>query len=194
MTNPLRNRYFIMRHGLSLSNEQRVIVSSPDNGIPGYGLTKTGKDQVRQAIRAFRGLDADTRIVCSDFLRTRETAGIVARHLRSRHTIMVSSLLRERYFGSLELCSADHYQEVWDHDAGRPPLAVRGIEKIKSVLNRMLACVDELEHRFENEVILLVSHGDPLQIFLAYIKGMDPRIHWQINPLETAQIQKALPR
>ena len=33
----LANRYFVLRHGHSLANEEGIIVSHPDHGVGGYG-------------------------------------------------------------------------------------------------------------------------------------------------------------
>ena len=32
----LKNRYFAMRHGESEANVQRIILSDPENGVPGF--------------------------------------------------------------------------------------------------------------------------------------------------------------
>ena len=62
----LENSYYVMRHGESLANIEKKIVSSPQNGLSGYGLTAKGKEQAAAAINNFPNLGRDTVVVSSD--------------------------------------------------------------------------------------------------------------------------------
>lgn len=189
----VKNRYYVMRHGQSLANVEKLIVSSPKNGVPGYGLTARGKSQAGKAIEEFQGLDKETLIYASDFLRTKETAGIVDRYLGTPKGVILSPLLRERLFGDLELTSDKNYTRVWAADARKLLLPANHVEGVESVLNRVLSLISGIEKTSADKNILLVSHGDTLQIFLTHLKGWDPHCHRQIPPLEVAQIRKANP-
>ena len=39
----LNNRYFAMRHGHSVGNQRGTIVSHPENGCGGFGLSELGR-------------------------------------------------------------------------------------------------------------------------------------------------------
>lgn len=66
----MRNRYYLMRHGESLANVADKIISLPENGLEGYGLSELGQKQAWDSAKA-SGLPATTIVVASDFLRTR---------------------------------------------------------------------------------------------------------------------------
>ena len=95
----LNNRYFVIRHGNSLANQQGIIVSHPRNGVSGYGLSETGRLQVIESVGRDSQLDAATIIVSSDFRRARETAGIIHDLLHSESSPCIDQRLRERNFG-----------------------------------------------------------------------------------------------
>ncbi len=66
-----------MRHGESEANVSGVIVSDPAIGCERFGLTEHGLQQISAAVNGFTGKPI-TQIVCSDFLRTMQTAQLVA--------------------------------------------------------------------------------------------------------------------
>jgi hypothetical protein len=50
----LRNRFFVLRHGQSLGNVAKIIVSDPKNGCSDYGLSDIGKEQACQVMQTIR--------------------------------------------------------------------------------------------------------------------------------------------
>ncbi len=189
----LKNRYFIMRHGQSRGNVEKTIVSSPENGVPGYGLTQKGKAQAAESIKNFQRLDSDTVIFASDFLRAKETAEIVDQHLRTPNGVTCTPLLRERFFGDWELAPDENYSRVWAEDAQNTASPANHVESVESVLNRVLSCISTIEDKYGDKNILLVSHGDTLQIFLTHIRGWNPHRHREIDHLDVARICCAIP-
>jgi len=189
----LNNSYYIMRHGQSRGNVEKKIVSSPENGIPGYGLTQKGRAQAAESIENVKGLGSDTVIYASDFLRAKETAGIVDQHLNTPDGVILSPLLRERFFGDWELTPDKNYSNVWEEDAQNLSSPANGVESVESVLNRVLSLISDIEKKYRSKNILLVSHGDTLQIFLTHINGWDPHRHREIDHLDVARIRCAIP-
>ena len=188
----LKNRYYVMRHGQSLANVRGIIVSSPENGLSGYGLSRTGRSQARQAVDGFPDLDRHTLIYASDFLRTRETAQIAAGCLDTDTGITFTPLLRERFFGDWELTPDKNYDRVWADDARHPPVTSGNVEPVESVLERGIACVAGIEEQHSDRTVLLVAHGDTLQILLTFFKGWSPHRHRELPPLAVARIRAAL--
>lgn len=186
----LKNSYFLLRHGQSRANTRGLIVSDPENGLTGYGLTETGKQQVAQSVRACEALDRQTLIYASDFLRTKETAAIAADILDAGQPVQYSPRLRERFFGDWELTADANYAGVWADDAlDREPR--NGVEPVTAVLERALACIAELENRHDNRQILLVSHGDTIQILLSWFGHLPPHRHRDVAHMGVAEIRKA---
>lgn len=186
----LKNNYFALRHGQSKANVAGLVISAPANGVDRYGLTHKGEQQVKSSVSAFSGLDRHTLIFSSDFKRARETAGIAARVLSSRDPVNITPKLRERFFGEFELGPDTIYQSVWEKDAGD---AAPGnhVEPASDVLKRVLACISGIEAAQENKNILLVSHGDTLQITLAWFSGKPAHCHRDMPPLATAELRRA---
>jgi probable phosphoglycerate mutase len=209
----LANRYHAMRHGQSRANVAGVIVSGIENDRRGdWGLSELGREQVLAAARDC-GLPADTLICSSDFSRARQTAEIVRARLGAP-PVLVAAALRERGFGDLEGTATGNYARVWAADeAGTGtgagdgnasaaqnggdsgtarnagPTADAGVEPTAAVLDRATGLVAELERRYAGRAILLVSHGDTLQILQAGFLRMDPAAHRRLPPLGVAEIR-----
>ena len=113
----LNNRYFAMRHGHSLANQQSIIVSQPENGLDGFGLSNRGRLQIRESLQQFSVSSANVIIVSSDFYRARESAEIAAQSLDAIEAINFDPRLRERNFGELELTADSGYADVWEANA-----------------------------------------------------------------------------
>jgi probable phosphoglycerate mutase len=101
----------------------------------------------------------------------------------------LSPLLRERYFGDWEGLSCDHYLGVWQQDAVDPMVSRDQVESVAAVANRMQTLIWQTEQQYQNEHILLVSHGDPLQILLTAMAGENLRQHRAIPKLQTAELR-----
>jgi broad specificity phosphatase PhoE len=206
--NRLANRYHAMRHGQSRANVAGIIVSAIESDRLGdWGLSDLGREQVRAAARAC-GLPPDTVICSSDFSRARQTAEIVRAGLGAP-PVVVAAALRERFFGDLEGTATDNYARVWAADeAGAADTgaaaatgadggdagadggeAGRGVEPAAAVLDRVTALVADLERRYSGRDVLLVSHGDTLQILQAGFARMDPAAHRRLPHLGVAEIR-----
>ncbi|NAW35105.1 histidine phosphatase family protein [Halomonas alimentaria] len=179
------NRYLLIRHGHSQANQQGVIISSPEQGIAGYGLSCRGREQLDALLADWRWA-IPQRILHSDFRRTTETAERIARHFGL--PLVAETRLRERYFGDFEGRTDDHYAQVWTRDAADPTHRHAGVESVVEVAARMTAVIDELEERLAGETVMLVSHGDPLQILLAALEGRELNRHREPPSLTPASI------
>jgi broad specificity phosphatase PhoE len=185
----LANRFSVMRHGQSKANVAGVIVSRVDTDRRGdYGLSEPGRQQVLAAARDC-GLPGDTVICSSDFSRARETAEIVRAQLGPA-PVVIAAALRERSFGAWEGSSSGNYAQVWAADEANPDDPDGNVEPAAAVLDRMSELVVDLDRRYSGRDILLVSHGDPLQILQAGFLRIDPSRHRSLPALETAEIRQ----
>ena len=184
----LANRYHAMRHGQSRANVAGIIVSDIENDRLGdWGLSELGREQVLAAARAC-GLPPDTVIRSSDFSRARQTAEIVRARLAAP-PVVVAAALRERCFGVLEGTATGNYARVWAADEAGGGDAGGGVETATAVLDRATALVADLERHYAGRDILLVSHGDTLQILQAGCLLMDPAAHRRLPHLGMAEIR-----
>lgn len=179
------NRYLLMRHAHSQANQQGLIISTPERGLAGFGLSSRGREQLEGLLADWRWA-TPVRILHSDFRRATETAERIARHFGRR--LEAEPRLRERHFGAFEGEGDARYAEVWARDARDPAHRHAGVEAVAEVAARMTGLIAELERRHAGEVILLVSHGDPLQILLTALEGREPSRHRERAPLAPASI------
>jgi probable phosphoglycerate mutase len=185
----LANRYHAMRHGQSKANVAGIIVSAIENDRRGdWGLSDAGREQVRAAARAC-ALPPDTVICSSDFSRALQTAQLVRARLGTTEVITAVAL-RERYFGEWEGSPVASYARVWAADEADASAGDRGAEPAAAVLGRATAFIADLERRYSGRDILLVSHGDTLQILQAGFLRADPARHRALPHLDTAEIRQ----
>ncbi|KAM1122025.1 hypothetical protein TB1_003649 [Malus domestica] len=176
-TSFLRNRYWVLRHGKSIPNERGIIVSSMENGTrPEYQLAPEGVSQAQSAGQSFQKVLEENnvpldnvRICYSPFSRTSQTAQVVASVLNipfEGAQCKVMENLRERFFGpSYELLSHDKYHDIWALDQKDPLMRpAEGGESVDDVACRLAEAMETMESQFQGCMILVVSHGDTLQI------------------------------
>lgn len=188
----LKNHYYLLRHGESEANRSGIIVSRPEVGISQFGLTGVGVEQVTTCAFNTR-LGPNTVIVSSDFRRTLETAEIFNKVISCNKPVETAIELRERHFGDWDGSDVNNYQTVWSRDLDPSNDGANGVESVNDVLQRFLTLIMKLETQHQNQQILLVSHGDVLQIGLTHFKGLDARQHRSQVPVRTAEL-RALPR
>ena len=186
----LANRYLAMRHGHSLANAQGIIVSRPENGCSGFGLSELGRGQVKQSLRRESLLGVETLIVCSDFKRARESAEIAHALLNCANQVNLEPGLRERHFGELELSADTGYADVWRKDMANPDSCWRGVESVNQVMCRVTAVIRQLESQHTDATLLLVSHGDALQILQTAFARRAASDHRELEHLDTAEIRQ----
>ncbi len=188
----LRNEYYALRHGWSKANEAGIIVSRIDSGARlEYGLHATGREQASAAGEAFRDIvgDRPVAILSSDFSRTFDTAKIVANAVDAN--VEAEPALRERDFGDFELGPNTAYEAVWEQDAIDATHTAWGVEAASAVLERAAGAVRRVEESArEGHAVLLVSHGDCLQILQTAFAGVDVSAHRSLPHLETCELRR----
>ncbi|GKD89478.1 metal-independent phosphoserine phosphatase isoform X2 [Tanacetum coccineum] len=82
--------------------------------------------------------------------------------------------LRERYFGhSFELRSHEKYSEIWDLDEKDPFMKPEEDgESVADVVSRLTSALVQIESEFQGCAILIISHGDPLQILQTILNAV----------------------
>jgi probable phosphoglycerate mutase len=197
----LNNDYCAVRHGQSMANVEGVISSDPDIAIHKHGLSPAGREQAIQA-----GKDVVTYyqannnyigivLLSSDFKRANETAECLAECIREAslplfRSAQVSEIrFRERWFGDWDGGSDSNYQRVWESDAVDSSHTLRGVESVDSVLRRTTSCILEWDAKFQNHLIVIVAHGDVLQMTQTAFLKMDASLHRTLPHLETATLR-----
>ena len=185
---------WVLRHGESTANVAGLIVSAPGaRAITEVGLTELGRDQSRHAARAAaeQGLGTDTIIVTSDFARARETAEEFAAALGAGEP-RLEQRLRERSFGIHDEGPISAYDTVWATDRARGRHQDE-VESVATVAQRVLSVLQEADELAEGAPVVLVAHGDVLQITLALGESADPHDHRDVPHLGNAELRRVGP-
>jgi len=179
-------------------------VSDVANGVKAeYGLAEEGISQAQAAGVKLKeelstaGIPLEKlHIFYSPFSRTKQTAEQVALTL-GRPTAEEAHALRERYFGTeFELGSHTRYTEVWEVDAQDPTSAAGGTgESVQEVANRLSEFLQSLRDKVDtSSAMLLVSHGDTLQITQAMLTGEEEALKLHRSfALETGELRRLNP-
>lgn len=192
----MHNTYFLLRHGQSAANLAGVILSDPKEGERAdYRLTPLGEQQVRTSVTDAkeRGeLGSNTIIITSPFSRCRQTAEIAKEILKIEANPIIDVRLRERWFGDWEKTFLENYKKVWAADKLDPSHTIAHVESSQDVQVRSLALIAEIEAKYAGETILLVSHGDTIQILLTGLKHESAAYHRDIPHFETGELRKVI--
>ena len=197
----LKHDYYALRHGQSLPNVQGIIMSNPN--VTGYGLSETGQAQAAQAAidvaTAFQQHNYTKLVVLtSDLQRARETATIVCQHnphlpIYQGGGPVLEVRLRERWFGAWDGTTDQNYDKVWQDDAVDASHQNMGVESVHNVMKRTTQCILEWDAQLPPQdrlMVVLVAHGDVLQILQTAFEKMDGRRHRSLPHLETAQLRR----
>lgn len=194
LSKKLNNRYFILRHGESKANVAGILLSHPEESVKEeYTLTSKGENQVRTSVKKIKrekALDDKTVICSSPFSRCKRTAEIAKEVLGIKNKIIFDNRLRERWFGIFEKQHNNNYQKVWDIDKENPEHKEFEVESAKEVQERTLSLIKDLEKKYTDNKILLVSHGDVLQILQTIFLNKSPSKNRETPHLETAEIKE----
>lgn len=180
--------FWILRHGQSRANAEHLIISRPGpRALEWAALTELGRDQARRAA-AEEVLGPQAVLVSSDYARALQTAQIVAAAWGAPEP-QTDTRLRERDFGSLEEGPDTAYGTVWAADQGQGELP-EGVETAAQVAARTQALVQDLRAQYPGRQIVLVAHGDVLQITQAWFSGRPPQEHRALPHLDNAQLRR----
>ena len=96
--------------------------------------------------------------------------------------------LRERFFGALEGKDYRGMAALLEREGSEALISRYGCEPAASVQYRVARVILELEEEKQSKTLVLVSHGDPIQLLMAAFAGLDLREYERIAPLQFAEI------
>lgn len=193
----LQNHYFALRHGQSLANVAHKICSNPDIACHAFGLSVIGQEQALAAAQdvVTQFQHRKLAIFSSDLLRAKQTAEIVFQHAKAakvpihQDQVVLDTRLRERWFGDWDETSDINYEEVWKDDVRDSSHTFGGVESVDSVMERATQCIAEIDAQLENYMVVVVAHGDVLQILQTAFCKLDGTHHRSLEHLETARLR-----
>lgn len=169
----MRNKYLLLRHGESTFNRD-MRYQGWSKGVP---LTERGADQVRGKIKLVKKFKPDF-IVASPFLRTRQTAEMLAKEVKKE--ILFSKLIIDyRRSASMEGKLQEEYVDTpeykdWLEKADKDwDFKLPDGESYNDFNLRVREFLDILDKNYEGKRILVVTHGDVIRAIIRQLTGKD---------------------
>lgn len=186
----LKNKYYIARHGQSLSNDRGFFSSWPEKKVS--KLIADGRYQIKLNAKLFKKIGLDF-IFASDLQRTKETAEIISKVVKI--SVVFDKRLREIDFGIFNGKMVEDYYGYFKNQTERFTKRVPKGENLKDVQKRMVDFIKEKEKKYTGKTILIVSHGGPLWLLESYIKNKTIRqtVLFHKCMLMTGQFRKLKP-
>jgi probable phosphoglycerate mutase len=164
---PSVTRLLLVRHAVTAQTGPML-----SGRAPGIDLSEAGRDQAERLGIRLASLPV-TSVYASPIERTQQTAVAIARH----HDLEVRSLpgVVEADYGEWtggkisELAKTELWKTVQ-----RAPSRVRfpGGESMAGMQARMVSALEEIIARHMGELVVVVSHADPIKAAIAHYTGM----------------------
>jgi len=177
-------RLILVRHGQTEWNRLGRYQGQSD-----IELNETGLKQTQQAAERL-ATEKINAIYCSDLMRARQTAEIIASKHNMAGAIHESPLLREMNFGDYEGLTFDQmdpkFQLIFSADpswrSSGPNVRAPNGESIADLAARVKQFIQQiLEHHRQEETILIAAHGGPLQVMICHFLDIGLEHWWQIR-------------
>ncbi len=161
------NKYFVIRHGEAESNVERIVSDKKENP---HHLTENGIEQVKESAKNLKEKGVDV-IISSPFVRTKETAEIVADAVGiSRGNIVYDERIQEIQTG-FNLKPFDEFHNLFHSEADHFHVKVDGGETLTDVKKRVGEFLYDIDTKYEGKTILVVTHASPSWMLFAAAAG-----------------------
>jgi len=187
------NNYFILRHGESLRQIKKISLCWPEKiHCP---LTKKGIEEVEVSAKKLKNKKIDL-IFSSDLLRTKQSTEILAKETGAK--IIFDKRLREYNAGTM---NGKDPKLIWEFlekkqniISAKPP----GGESFIEIKKRTLGFLNDINKKYKEKNLLIVSHEFPLTILEWSLLGwplekiIKLRKEKKINKIETGELRKII--
>ena len=178
-----KTKILLVRHGLSLSNEQRTFTGQLD-----IGLSETGKKQAELVTKFVTENYRVDQVYSSDLSRAVDTVKGIAE--KSGKSVIKEKAFREIYGGAWEgktpeELERDHNQDYrnWKADVGRAHCS-KG-ESFEEVMNRAYERLVEIAERDIGKTIVIGTHAGVIRGLQCKFQGVDVKdmksVPWTTN-------------
>jgi isoleucyl-tRNA synthetase len=166
------NRYFIIRHGEAVNNPSDIVSISFNNED---SLTEKGKEQAKLSAEKIKDKKIDY-IFTSPFVRTKETSSIVADVIGlDADSIIIDDRLHEMSLPMYEGRTWAEYHKDYPNTLESFYHIEDGNESYNDVKKRVMNFIYDLENKYQDKNILIVTHGGPAWLAIAGSLGYDAK-------------------
>jgi len=166
----MNNTYFILRHGETPYQLKKEETMYPWPEPFPILLTEKGKRQIKNAAQKFKSEKIDL-IFSSDISRTRETAKIISKEIKVKPIFDVR--LREIDKGIYNGKLIKEYKKIFSDQKQRFFKRPLNGESRQDCKKRMIDFLEEIDKKYRNKNILMISHGTPLYLLEGAAKGLE---------------------
>lgn len=177
------NTYYLVRHGQTVWN-----TLGQTQGHGNSPLTELGIQQAKDLAEALKEYSIDI-IYCSDLGRAVETAEIIGKELNIE--IHPTESLREMGFGVWEGMPLREIEKIypesfkmWRNEPEK--VHIEGGETLDMIKQRQDKLIEELNEKYKNKHILLVSHSVTVRVMLLSFLESHVRNIYRIKQDNTA--------
>ncbi|MEZ4156586.1 MAG: class I tRNA ligase family protein [Candidatus Paceibacterota bacterium] len=166
-----KNTYYLMRHTEARHNVEQLIAAGEETNKENTSeLTEKGKTQAEKVAALIKKEKIDY-IFASPYKRTKDTAHIVAEKVGVKVIPLDIDRLKEIEAGVLSWNTIENYHAFFGKKKDRFAKKPEGAESWNDVRKRVMSFYKELEEKYKDKKILIVSHGDPLWILHGAVQG-----------------------
>ncbi len=158
------NYLYFIRHGETIANSLNLVQGRQD-----YPLTKKGIETTLNTAKNIKIIKFDV-VFSSPLLRALDTAKILNKQLNLNLNINIDDRLIERCFGVLE---GKDFSIARPYFVNNKEDEVEGLENDETVYLRVKSFLDEINSKYDNKNILLVTHSNTI---LCLLKTLDSTI------------------
>ena len=184
-----RNTYYVLRHGEAENNTGYVISSKAETP---HHLTEKGKSQVAKAAEWLADKKIDL-VFMSPFVRTRETAAIVAERLGlSADKLIIEKTIHELDAGDYDGMDFHKFIASFPFEKRfetRPPNG----ENYADIKKRMGDFLYGLEKKYSGKTILIVTHDSPAFLLVAAARGLSQKEIYELRGTSDHFLSNAQP-
>jgi len=167
-----KNKYFMMRHGEAENNLNDIVSSSVNSK---HHLTNLGREQVKASAENLKNKKINL-IIVSPLLRTKETAEIVSEIIGyPKENIIVDDRLHEMSLPLYEGKSWQDYHKDYPNSEYIYYHGAEGCETWNDVKKRTMSFLYDIENKYQDKNILIVTHGGPCWLGSAGVRGLNAK-------------------
>ncbi len=170
-----KNKFIFVRHGEAEHNVNNICSSTIEDE---YHLTEKGKEEAQLAASQIKKADA---IYVSPFIRTKETAEIIAENINfEKEKFIFDNRLVDYNFGDFNGKSYLDYLEYDKKHLTTYETKIPGGESFLDAKKRFGEFLYEIDSKHSNQTIVVVTHGIGVETSPAVVEGADMKKSYEI--------------
>jgi len=169
----MNNKYILMRHGETKyqaeGKDYYLYTREEQMDLP---ITENAKIKIQKTALELKNKNIDI-IYASDYLRTKQTAEIVSKQTGAE--LILDERLRDINFGIFSGGDSRNFQDYFSSGIERFSKKPLEGESWGDVKERITKVVAEIDEKYKNKTILIVTHGDPFWLLIGILKGLSDK-------------------